>query len=324
MTSGIQTGASTRRDHIRQWGRALALAATNTVAPLVTSGCVPGFRTRPEKVKVGILHSQTGTMSISETSLRDAEILAIEEINASGGILGRQLEPVVEDGRSRFTTVFPKKARKLLVEDKVAVVFGCWTSASRKAVLPVFEELDGLLFYPVQYEGNESSRNIVYTGATPNQQILPAIDWLMSEAAGARKRLYLIGSDYVFPRTANYIITRCLQGAAPASWARPTYRSAIVISRRPSRTFARPIRMPSSVRSTATVTPAFTMNWPRRGSPQSSSRCWPRVSARTNCGGSCRRVSRVITPCGATSKASSRRRTGNSSTGFKASSATTA
>jgi urea transport system substrate-binding protein len=162
-------------------------------------------------VKVGILHSQTGTMSISEISLRDAELLAIDEINAKGGVLGRQIEPVVEDGRSRFTTVFPKKARKLLLEDKVAVVFGCWTSSSRKAVLPVVEELNGLLFYPVQYEGNESSRSIVYTGAAPNQQILPAIEWLMSVAGGSRKRIYLVGSDYVFPRTANFIITKYLQ-----------------------------------------------------------------------------------------------------------------
>ena len=144
--------------------------------------------------------------------------MAIDEINAKGGVLGRRIEPIVEDGRSRFTTVFPMKARKLLVEDKVAVVFGCWTSSSRKAVLPVFEESNGLLFYPVQYEGNESSRNIVYTGAAPNQQILPAVDWLMSEAGGSRKRIYLLGSDYVFPRTANFIITKHLQarGIDPA------------------------------------------------------------------------------------------------------------
>jgi urea transport system substrate-binding protein len=162
-------------------------------------------------IKVGILHSQTGTMAISETSLRDMELMAIEEINATSGVLGRPVEAIVEDPRSRFTELFPKKARKLLLEDKVAVVFGCWTSVSRKAVLPVFEEHNGLLFYPVQYEGNESSRNVVYTGAVPNQQILPAIDWLLSPAGGSKKRFYLLGSDYIFPRTANYIIVKYLQ-----------------------------------------------------------------------------------------------------------------
>ncbi|QEH35489.1 Aliphatic amidase expression-regulating protein [Aquisphaera giovannonii] len=208
--TSIHNGGSTRRDHLKEWGRGLALTATNAVAPIVLTGCIPTVSRLPT-VKVGILHSQTGTMSISETSLRDAELLAIEDINATGGVLGRQIDPVVEDGRSRFTTVFPKKARKLLSEDKVAVVFGCWTSASRKAVLPVFEELNGLLFYPVQYEGNESSRNIVYTGSVPNQQILPAVDWLMTEAGGSRKRFYLLGSDYVFPRTANFIIKKYLK-----------------------------------------------------------------------------------------------------------------
>lgn len=150
-------------------------------------------------------------MLISETSLRDAELMAIGEINARGGVLGHQIDPIIEDGRSRFTQVFPKQARKLLLEDEVAVVFGCWTSVSRKAVKPVFEELNGLLFYPVQYEGNECSRNIVYTGAVPNQQILPAIDWLMSPAGGSKERFHLIGSDYIFPRTANFILHKYLQ-----------------------------------------------------------------------------------------------------------------
>ena len=219
--ASIQDGALTRRDYMKRWGGGAALAAMQGLAPFVASGCIPTTKASDGTVKIGILHSQTGTMAISEASLRDAELLAIEEINAKGGVLGRQIDPMVEDGRSRFTTVFPKKARKLLVEDKVAVVFGCWTSSSRKAVLPVFEELNGLLFYPVQYEGNESSRNIVYTGAAPNQQILPAIDWLLSEAGGSRKRIYLLGSDYVFPRTANYIITKYLQsrGIAPAGEA---------------------------------------------------------------------------------------------------------
>jgi urea transport system substrate-binding protein len=149
-------------------------------------------------------------MAISETALRDAEVMAIEEINAVGGVLGRPLEAVIEDTRSRFTDLFPKKARRLLAEEKVAVVFGCWTSASRKAVLPVFEELNGLLFYPVQYEGNESSANVIYTGAAPNQQILPAVEWLLSPAGGSKKRFFLVGSDYIFPRTANFIIAKYL------------------------------------------------------------------------------------------------------------------
>ena len=164
---------------------------TGLAALPATATALYGCGSRPAPVRVGILHSQTGTMAISEISLRDAELLAIEEINAGGGILGRQLEPIVEDGRSRFDDVFPAKAAKLLVEDKVAVVFGCWTSASRKAVLPVFEKHNGLLFYPLQYEGNESSRNIVYTGASPNQQILPAVDWLLSTAGGNRNRFFL-------------------------------------------------------------------------------------------------------------------------------------
>lgn len=199
-----------RRDCLKRGVSLLSLIASHGIAPFV-AGCLPTARTSRRPVKVGILHSQTGTMSISESSLRDAELMAIEEINAAGGVLGQQIEAVVEDGRSQFSTVFPMKARKLLADDGVVVVFGCWTSASRKAVLPVFEELKGLLFYPVQYEGNESSPNIVYTGAAPNQQILPAIDWLLSEAGGARKQIYLIGSDYVFPRTANLIITKYLQ-----------------------------------------------------------------------------------------------------------------
>jgi urea transport system substrate-binding protein len=150
-------------------------------------------------------------MAISVRSLVDAELLAIEEINAAGGVLGRQLEAVVEDARSKFKVLFPRKARKLLLEDKVAVVFGCWTSDGRKSALPVFEENNGLLFYPVHYEGNESSRNIVYLGAAPNQQILPALDWLLSQAGGSKKRFYLLGSDDIFPRTANFIVVKYLQ-----------------------------------------------------------------------------------------------------------------
>lgn len=153
-------------------------------------------------IKVGILHSLSGTMAISEVSLRDAELMAIDEINAAGGVLGKKIEPVIEDGASDWPT-FAEKAKKLLQRDKVATVFGCWTSASRKAVLPVFEGNKGLLWYPVQYEGLEASPNIFYTGAAPNQQITPAVSWLLKEN---KKKFYLLGSDYVFPRTANQII----------------------------------------------------------------------------------------------------------------------
>jgi urea transport system substrate-binding protein len=161
-----------------------------------------------DTIKVGILHSLSGTMAISEVSVRDATLLAIEEINAAGGIMGKMLEPVIEDGASDWPT-FAEKARKLIQQDEVAVVFGCWTSASRKAVLPVFEELDGLLFYPVQYEGLESSPNIFYTGAEPTQQIIPGVEYLVNELGA--KSIYLLGSDYVFPRTANLIIKAQLE-----------------------------------------------------------------------------------------------------------------
>lgn len=155
-----------------------------------------------DTVKVGILHSLSGTMAISEVSLRNAEMMAIEEINAAGGVLGKQIEPIIEDGASDWPT-FAEKAKKLLQSDKVATVFGGWTSASRKAMLPVFEQNNGLLWYPVQYEGMESSPNIMYTGATTNQQIVPAVDWLLENEG---KKIFLLGSDYVFPRTANNII----------------------------------------------------------------------------------------------------------------------
>lgn len=156
-----------------------------------------------DTIKVGILHSLSGTMSISEVTVKDSTLMAIEEINAAGGVLGKQLEPIIEDGASDWPT-FAEKASKLLLEDQVAVVFGCWTSASRKAVKPVFEENNGLLFYPVQYEGLEQSPNIFYTGATTNQQIVPAVEYLLAQG---KTKFFLLGSDYVFPRTSNQIIT---------------------------------------------------------------------------------------------------------------------
>jgi urea transport system substrate-binding protein len=160
-----------------------------------------------DTIKVGILHSLSGTMAISETTVVEAEKLAIKEINAAGGVLGKQIEAVVEDGASDWPT-FAEKAAKLIDDDKVVTVFGCWTSASRKAVLPVFESKNHMLWYPVQYEGQECSRNIFYTGAAPNQQIEPAVDWLLENKG---KEFFLVGSDYVFPRTANTIIKEQLK-----------------------------------------------------------------------------------------------------------------
>ena len=160
-----------------------------------------------ETVKVGILHSLSGTMAISETTVVDAEKLAIKEINAAGGVLGKQIEAVVEDGASDWPT-FAEKAEKLIDQDKVAVVCGGWTSASRKAMLPVFESKNHMLWYPLQYEGQECSKNIFYSGATPNQQIEPAVNWLLENKS---KDFFLVGSDYVFPRTANTIIKEQLK-----------------------------------------------------------------------------------------------------------------
>ncbi len=160
-----------------------------------------------ESVKVGVLHSLSGTMAISEVAVKESTIMAIDEINAAGGVLGKQIEYIVEDGASDWPT-FAEKAKKLIQQDEVATVFGGWTSASRKAMLPVFEENKSLLWYPVQYEGLEASPNIFYTGATTNQQIIPAVTWLLENKG---KKFYLLGSDYVFPRTANKIIKEQLK-----------------------------------------------------------------------------------------------------------------
>lgn len=155
-----------------------------------------------ETVKVGVLHSLSGTMAISETSLRDVVLMAVEEINASGGVLGKKVEPVVVDPASDWP-LFNEKAKELITVHKVAVTFGCWTSVSRKSCLPTFEEYNQLLFYPVQYEGEEQSLNVFYTGASPNQQLIPAAEYMMKEGY---KKFYLLGTDYVFPRTANKVL----------------------------------------------------------------------------------------------------------------------
>ena len=163
-----------------------------------------------DTIKVGILHSLSGTMAISETSLKDVALMTIDEINANGGVMGKKLEAVVVDPASNWP-LFAEKARGLISQDKVSVVFGCWTSVSRKSVLPVFEELNSLLFYPVQYEGEELEKNVFYTGAAPNQQAIPAVEYLMSKEGGGAKRFVLLGTDYVYPRTTNKILRAYLK-----------------------------------------------------------------------------------------------------------------
>ncbi len=163
-----------------------------------------------DTIKVGILHSLSGTMAISETALKNVALMTIEEINAKGGVMGKKLEPVVVDPASDWP-LFAERARQLISQDKVAVVFGCWTSVSRKSVNPVFKELNNLLFYPVQYEGEELEKNVFYTGAAPNQQAIPAVEYLMSAEGGSAKRFVLLGTDYVYPRTTNKILRAFLK-----------------------------------------------------------------------------------------------------------------
>lgn len=178
-------------------GAAAGALAMPAIRPALAQGSGP--------IKVGVLHSLSGTMAISETALRDTVLMMVEDQNRKGGVLGRKLEAVVVDPASNWP-LFAEKARELLQVHKVDVTFGCWTSVSRKSVLPVFEELNGLLFYPVQYEGEEQSKNVFYTGAAPNQQAIPAVEYLMSEDGGGAKRIALLGTDYVYPRTTNRIL----------------------------------------------------------------------------------------------------------------------
>jgi len=194
------------RNETLGWRRGLAVLGALALVLAVSGAPVRA----QETIKVGILHSLSGTMAISETSLKDVALMTIDEINSKGGVLGKKLEPVVVDPASNWP-LFAEKARELLTQQKVAVVFGCWTSVSRKSVLPVFEELNGLLFYPVQYEGEESSWNVFYTGAAPNQQAIPAVEYLASKEGGGAKRWVLLGTDYVYPRTTNKILRAFLR-----------------------------------------------------------------------------------------------------------------
>jgi urea transport system substrate-binding protein len=187
-----------RRNALKFLGSATALAA------------FPVVHAQANEIKIGVLHSLTGTMAISETLLKDTVLMAVDEINRSGGVLGRMLKPVIVDPRSDWPA-YAQGAEKLYTEEKVAVIFGCWTSVSRKTVLPVLDKTGGLLFYPVQYEGQEQHKRVFYTGCAPNQQAMPAIDYLISKDGGSNKRFYLHGTDYVYPRTTNRILTAYLQ-----------------------------------------------------------------------------------------------------------------
>ena len=197
---------STRRRFIK---------ATVLSAALASFGLASFAAQAADTIKVGILHSLSGTMAISETALKETALMTIEEINAKGGVMGRKLEPVVVDPASNWP-LFAEKARQLLTKDKVAVTFGCWTSVSRKSVLPVYKELNGLLFYPVQYEGEELEKNVFYTGAAPNQQAIPAVEYLMGKDGGEAKRFVLLGTDYVYPRTTNKILRAFLKSKGVA------------------------------------------------------------------------------------------------------------
>jgi urea transport system substrate-binding protein len=191
-----------------------ALAMATALTGMIWSAGDPALAQQPP-IKVGVLHSLSGTMAISETTLKDTILMMVEEQNKAGGLLGRKLEPVVVDPASNWP-LFAEKMRELLQVHKVDVVFGNWTSVSRKSVLPVVEELNGLLFYPVQYEGEESSRNVFYTGAAPNQQAIPAVEYLMGKDGGEAKRWVLLGTDYVYPRTTNKILRAFLKAKGVA------------------------------------------------------------------------------------------------------------
>ncbi len=184
-----------RTKNLKKWALAAVLGASSLLGTTLAQAA--------DTIKVGVLHSLSGTMAISETTLKDTMLMLIDEQNKKGGLLGKKLEAVVVDPASNWP-LFAEKARELISKDHVAVVFGCWTSVSRKSVLPVFEELNNILFYPVQYEGEESSKNVFYTGAAPNQQAIPAVDYLMNEIGV--KRWVLAGTDYVYPRTTNKIL----------------------------------------------------------------------------------------------------------------------
>jgi urea transport system substrate-binding protein len=208
--SGAALGGATALGGAPALEGAAALGGATALGGALAMGSTPAMAATGETIKIGILHSLSGTMAISETTLKDVMLMLIDEQNKKGGVLGKKLEAVVVDPASNWP-LFAEKAKELIEKDKVSVVFGCWTSVSRKSVLPVFKELNNMLFYPVQYEGEESERNVFYTGAAPNQQAIPAVDYLMSDDGGAVKRWVLEGTDYVYPRTTNKILAAYLK-----------------------------------------------------------------------------------------------------------------
>ena len=273
------------------------------------AGSVDARPRRQDTIKVGILHSLSGTMAISETTLKDTVLMMIAEQNKKGGLLGKKLEAVVVDPASNWP-LFAEKAAQLLTQDKVAVVFGCWTSVSRKSVLPVFEKNNGLLFYPVQYEGEESSKNVIYTGAAPNQQAIPAVDYLMNDVGV--KRWVLEGTDYVYPRTTNTHprgvsaregrVRRPTSRSTTRRSATPTGRRA---SPRSSGSDRRATRRRWCRRSTATRTCRSTRNSATRRSPPKTFRSWRSRSARKSCPDWTRSRSSATSRPGITSRACS-------------------
>lgn len=204
-----------------------------------------------DTVKVGVLHSLSGTMAISETSLRDVLLFTADEINAKGGVLGKKIELIIVDGASDWPT-FAEKAKQLTEQDKVAVTFGCWTSVSRKYVLPVLEKNNALLFYPVQYEGEEESQNVIYTAEAVNQQATPAVDYYLAEG---KKKFYLLGSDYVYPQTTNLVL---LEYLLSKEWR---WRTSVAASRKTSPAKS---SLPASTRRS--VTPITSRSFPRSNS----------------------------------------------------------
>ena len=293
--------AVVKRPNARRWLSAaagLAFAAAAAVQPAKAE----------DTIKIGILHSLSGTMAISETTLKDVMLMLIDEQNKKGGLLGKKLEAVVVDPASNWP-LFAEKARELISKDKVAVVFGCWTSVSRKSVLPVFKELNSILFYPVQYEGEESERNVFYTGAAPNQQAIPAVDYLMSKDGGKVKRWVLEGTDYVYPRTTNKILEAYLKVQGREGRGHHDQLHAVRLLRLAdrsvarSRSSARPARRPrSSPPSTATPTCRSTRNSATRASRPTTSRWWRSRSAKKNSPASTPSRWSAISPPGTTSR----------------------
>ena len=297
--------------------RGFAKAAAGVAFVAGFGGVSGAWAQSADTIKVGVLHSLSGTMAISETTLKDVMLMLIEEQNKKGGLLGKKLEAVVVDPASDWP-LFAEKARELIAVNKVAAVFGCWTSVSRKSVLPVFKELNSILFYPVQYEGEESERNVFYTGAAPNQQAIPAVDYLMANEKV--ERWVLAGTDYVYPRTTNKILEAYLKAKGVAAediminytpFGHSDWQTIVVRHQEVRLAPAR--RRPWSPPSTATPTCPSTRNWPTRASRPKTFRSSPSRWARKNSPASTPARSSATSRPGTTSSPSTRRRTPSSS-----------